>query len=157
MDDRFGKYLRLFGTLFFSLIGLILALILILLGIKFLFGLVSNVTWITYAYMIFILLIPAALFIACYIVYFKRTSTHPNTAVRWISYTIFSLALISWITFICLDAVTFYKHTYTAIGMYRSYDMIFLAINVAIFFIVGVIQALTTKKEVDWMDRTSLK
>lgn len=153
MEDHFGKYLRLFGTIFFSVIGFILAFILLLLGVKLLFGLMSYIPWFTYVYTIFIILLPSALFITAYLIYFKRTVTHPNKVIRWISYTLFSVGLILWAIFLVWDMGLFYKYTYTVIGMYHSYDMIFLIANVACFFIVGVMQALTTAKEKDWMEK----
>jgi hypothetical protein len=155
MEDRFGKYLRLFGSIFFFVIGAILAFILLLLCIRLFFGLMSYIPWITYVYMIFIILVPSTLFITCFIFYFKRTFTHPNKPVRWISFAIFSAALIAWPVVLVLDIMIFYKHAYSSIGMYYSYDMIFLAANVVSFFLVGVMQAFTTKKEVDWMERRS--
>ena len=153
MEDHFGKYLRLFGTIFFSFIGFIIAMILLLLGIKLLFGLMSYIPWFTYVYMIFIILVPAGLFIPAYLVYFKRTVSHPNKTIRLISFLIFTVAILTWSIFLVLDMITFFKHAYNAIGMYRSYDMLFLAANVACFFIIGVMQAFTAVKEKDWMER----
>ncbi len=156
MEDNFGKYLRLFGSIFFLALGSLIALILVLLGIRLLFGLMSYIPWITYIYTLFILLIPATLFVAIFIIYFKRTFSHPNKVARFISYFLFSAALIAWAIYLFSDIMIFYKHAYTSIGMYHSYDMIFLASNVACIFIVGVIQAFTTAKEKDWMERRSL-
>ena len=153
MEDRFGKYLRLFGSIFFSVIGFILAFVLLLLGIRFLFGLTTYMPWFTYAYLCFIILVPSVLFITVYIIYFKRTVTHPNKAARWISYFIFSAALICWVLTLVFDTGIFYKHAYTSIGMYHSYDMIFLIANIVCIFFVGVMQAFTTAKEKDWMER----
>ncbi len=157
MDDQFGKYLRLFGSLFFLVIGFIFALILLLIGVRLLFGLMSYIPWFTYVYIIFILLVPSVLFITAYLIYFKRTARHPNKIVKWISYLLFSAALIAWMISLVLDIGIFYKHAYTSIGMYYSYDMIFLIANVACFFLVGVMQAFTTNKEVDWMERDRSK
>ncbi len=69
MEDRFGKYLRLLGSIFFLVLGFIVAVILLLLTVRLFFGLMSYIPWITYIYMIFIILVPAALFIPAYIVY----------------------------------------------------------------------------------------
>jgi len=154
MEDRFGKYLRLFGTIFFLIIGFIVSIILVLLAIRLFFGLLSYISWVSYLYMTFIILVPAALFIPAYIVYMKRTAAHPNKPVRWISYVIFSVAIAVWASFLVLDMITFFRYAYPAIGMYRSYDMIFLAANVGCFFLVGVMQAFTTEKEKDWMERS---
>ncbi len=153
MEDRFAKYLRLFGSIFFSFIGFIVGIILVMLCFRVFFGLLSYVPWITYVYMIFIILFPAALFIPVYVVYFKRTASHPSTVVRFISYIIFSAAIAAWLIFVVMDAIIFFKHAYNAIGMYHSYNMIFLALNVACIFLVGVMQALSSEKEKDWMER----
>lgn len=155
MEDQFGKYLRLFGSIFLLALGSIVALILVLLGIRLLFGLMSYIPWITYIYTLFILLVPAVLFITAYIIYFKRTFSHPDKTTRWISYFLFSAALLAWAVFLFSDLLIFYKHAYTSIGMYNCYDMIFLASNVACIFIVGVLQAFTTTKEKDWMEKRS--
>jgi len=154
MEDRFAKYLRLFGTIFFSLVGFIVVLILLLLGIKLLFGLMQHIPWFTYVYKVFILLIPSSLFITCYLVYFRRTAKHPDKTIKWLSYCLFTAALIAWAIFLVLDIITFYKHAYTEIGMYHTYNLLFLFINVACFFIIGIMQAFTTPKEKDWMERS---
>ena len=39
----------------------------------------------------------------------------------------------------------------------NSYDLIFIICNVTLFFIVGIIQALTQPKEKDWMERVENK
>jgi len=154
MEDHFGKYLRLFGSIFFSVIGFIVAIALLLLGVRVLFGIMSYIPWFTYVYMIFIILVPAGLFIPAYIVYFKRTGAHPSKVVKWISYLLFSIAILTWTVFLVLDMITFFRFAYASIGMYKSYDMIFLAANVVCFFLVGVMQAFTTAKEKDWMERS---
>ena len=107
MEDHFGKYLRLFGTIFFSVIGFIVVLALLLLGIKLVFGLMSYIPWITYVYMVFILLVPSGLFIPAYFIYLKRTVDHPNKTIRFISYLIFTAAIITWSVFLVLDMITF--------------------------------------------------
>ncbi len=153
MEDNFGKYLRLFGTLFLTVIGFIIAFILLLLGLRLFFGLLSYIPWFTNVYMILILMLPAALFISAYIIYFKRTTLHPAAAIRIISYIIFSIALILWGIFFIWDLLIFFRHVYQTIDRYHSYNMIFLAANVACFFLVGVMQAFTTEKEKDWMEK----
>lgn len=153
MEDQFGKYLRLFGTIFFTVLGFLLALVLLMLGIKLLFGLMAYIPWSVYIYMLFIILVPASVFIPVYLVYFTRTKTHPHKTVRIISFIFFSLAIMAWMVSLVSDLVTFFKHAYPSIGMYRSYDMLFLAANVAGIFLTGVMQALTTGKEKDWMER----
>ena len=155
MEDRFEKYIRLFSSLFFLVTGFIITIILLILLIRLFFGLLSYIPWITYIYMGFIILVPAALFIPAYTVYFRRTFSHPVKIVKVISYAVFTIAIGAWSVFLVMDMASFFKHAYTAIGMYKSYDMIFLASNVACFFLIGVLQALTSEKETDWMERAN--
>ncbi len=152
MEDN-GKYLRLFGTIFFSFIGFIVALIIVLFAFRVFFGLLSYVPWTTYIFILFIISVPAALFISVYIIYYYRTRSHPSAGARWFSYILFAIALAAWGFSFISDMVTFFQHHYAAISYYMSYDMIFLIANVACLFFVGMVQALATKKEPGWMDR----
>ena len=154
MEDQFGKYLRLFGTIFFTVIGALVAFVLLLLGVRLLFGLLSYIPWLTYIYIIFIVLVPAVLFITCYIIYISRTRAHPGKAVRIISYALFSIALAAWAVVLVMDVFRFFKYAYTSIDMYYSYEMLFLAANVVCFFLVGIMQAFGMPKEKDWMERS---
>ena len=54
-----------------------------------------------------------------------------------------------------MDIITFFKHAYTDVEKYQSYNMIFLAANVAAIFLVGVMQAFSAPKEKDWMERNT--
>ncbi|MEP6711860.1 MAG: hypothetical protein ABJA37_05580 [Ferruginibacter sp.] len=157
MEDRYGKYVRLFSTLFFTMVGLIIAFILLLLGIRLIFGLLSFISWSAYIYTLLIMMVPAVLFISIFIIYFKRTVTHPSSVVRYISYAIFSVALIFWSIFLVRDVATFFKYAYTDIEKYNGYNYIFLSANVATIFIVGIMQAFSMPKEKDWMERNREK
>lgn len=156
MEDN-GKYLRLFGTIFFTVIGFLLAIVLVLLAFRLLFGLLNYVPWLLYIYMLCFLFLPAALFVPAYIVYFKRTFSHPSKPVRWISFAVFSIAIAALLFFLVKDLFRFFNHPDFEIWNYAGYGKAFLVANVAIFFIIGVIQALTTEKEKDWHERSGIK
>ncbi|MEO6671678.1 MAG: hypothetical protein ABIN36_19495 [Ferruginibacter sp.] len=155
MEDN-GKYLRLFGTLFFTFIGFLLAFALLMLGIKFFFGLLSYIPWFTYAYMILILMFPTSLFLSAYIIFFRKTKFHPSRPVKMISYIIFITAIAFWIWFFISDLMLFFKSHNNGIEGYETYNLLFLAISVFCLFLVGIIQALTTEKEKDWMERQKI-
>ena len=152
-QDQHGKYIRLFGTLFFTFIGFIVALILLLLGLRLIFGVLSYIPWLANIFTLFIICVPAALFIIVFIIYFFRTKTHSSAAARIFSYIIFAAALGVWAYVWVSDLITFFRHYYTAVGEYMSYNMIFLVINVLSLFLVAMIQGLSTKKEPDWMEK----
>lgn len=153
MNDQFGKYLRLFGTLFFTFIGFIVAFILLMLGIRLFFGVLSYIPWLSYLYMILILMFPTALFVSVYIIYFKRTGNHPSKTVKMLSYTIFITALIFWGFFFVSDLVLFFRRFYGTIDRYDTYNLLFLACNVGAIFLVGIIQAMSQQKEKDWTEK----
>jgi hypothetical protein len=153
MEDQHGKYIRLFGTLFFTFIGFIVALILLLLGLRLVFGVLSYIPWLANIFTLFILCVPAALFISVFIIYFFRSKTHPSLPARIFSYIIFAAALASWGYTWVSDLITFFTHYYMAVGEYMSYNMLFLAANVLSLFFVAMIQGLSTKKEPDWMEK----
>ena len=157
MEDKYGKYVRLFGTLFFTMIGVLLGFVLLLLGVRLFFGLLDFIPWSAFIYTVFIIAMPGLLFISIYIIYFKRSFSHPQVIVRYISYFIFSAALISWGIFFVWDLIIFFRYTYRDIEKYHSYNYIFLAANVAVLFLVGVMQAFSTAKEKDWMERSKEK
>lgn len=153
MQDSFGKYLRLFGTLFFTFIGFITALVLLLFGLRFFFGMLDHIPVFVYLYMVLILMFPTCLFMTAYIIYIRRTRTHPSKPVKIISYLIFSVALGFWGYFFVKDILVFAKYFYRTIDQYSTYNLLFLFLNVACIFLVGIIQALSMGKEKDWMAR----
>jgi hypothetical protein len=148
------KYIRLFGTIFFTFVGFIVALGLLILGLRTLFGVLDYMPWFSVMFTLFIICVPAVLFITVYFIYIKHTKPHPSKAAKIFSYIIFTIALAAWFYFWVLDIIIFFKHHYTSIVEYHCYNLAFLAANVFIIFLVGIVQALSTKKEVGWMEKS---
>jgi len=88
-----------------------------------------------------------------YLIYFVRTKMHPSKGARVVSYILFTIALAAWAFYWVNDLIIFFKKYYTAVGEYTSYNMFFLAANVLCIFVVGIIQALSLKKEPGWMEK----
>jgi hypothetical protein len=153
MEDRFSKYFQLTFNLFFTFIGFIAALLLLMVGLKYIFRLLDYIPWFVYVYVIFIINVPAAFFTGVFTIYFKRTRLHPHAAARATSYTVFSIALICWIAAFFSDMVTFIKTGSREISNYYGYNIFLLVASVALIFMVGVMQALSTEKEKDWMEK----
>lgn len=153
MESNYSKYLRLFGNIFFLFLGFVVAFILIIVAFRLLFGLLSYIPWLRVIYMLFILLVPVCVFGTAFTVFFKRTATHNSRSIKIISYILFSAILASWVFFTGYDLVTFFKFQYNSIDKYYTYNLLFLSINIFVLFGVGVMQALSTPKEVDWMQR----
>ena len=153
MGDRFGKFLQLFWNIFFSVIGFIILLSLILLALKYFMGALDYFHWFRNFYLSLILLVPSVLFTTVFVIYFKRTKSHQSKAIRLISNFIFITAILSWLLVVVLDSIQFINKGSADIDKYYSYNLLYLVINVASIFFVGIIQALSAPKEKDWMER----
>jgi K+-transporting ATPase A subunit len=66
---------------------------------------------------------------------------------------LFAVGILIWIVLLVIDFVNFFKNGYQDIGKYFSYQLLPLTSNVAVVFLTGVMQALTTAKEKDWMEK----
>lgn len=150
-DD--GKIIRLTGYLLFTVLGFLLGIVVVFLLLRVFFGLLSYIPWITYTYTIFIISVPASVFISVFIIFFRRTAFHPIRLIRFVSYGILLLFLLTWICVYILDMIDFFKNEKSEIEFYYSYDTLYLTINVVSIFIIGVMQALSMPKEADWMDK----
>jgi chromate transport protein ChrA len=150
-DD--GKYIRLFGTIFFSFMAFIAAFALLMIGLKYTFRILDHIPWFSLMFTLFIICVPAVLFITVYLIYIQHTKPHTSKAAKIFSYIIFAIALAAWAYYWFLDFIIFFKHHYSSIGEYNCYNLAFLAGNVGIIFLVGIVQALSTKKELGWMER----
>lgn len=153
MESTYSKYLRLFGNIFFLFLGFVVAFVLVIVAFRLLFGLLSFIPWLRVIYMMFILLMPVSIFGTAYLVFFKRTAMHNSKSVKIISYIIFTAILLAWLFFTGYDMITFYKFQYSSIDKYYTYNLLFLSFNIFCLFGVGILQALSTPKEVDWMQR----
>ncbi len=153
MENTFSKYLRLFWNIFFTFVGFIIAMAIILFSLRVMFGLLDKLSWFTYLYMLLMLFIPGALFISVLLIYFVRTKTHPSKIARIVSNVIFSMLLLTWVVFLVIDLSAFFKEGSSDINRYQSYNLLFLVINVGLIFFIGVFQALSTQKEKDWMEK----
>ncbi len=153
MEDKYSKYINLSLKLFLTFFVFVVSLLLLLFGLKLIFGLLDSIPWFVVLYLFIIIIVPAALFISIFLIYFRRTRSHPSLAVRWISYIVFSIALCGWGVSLVLDMIHFVSKQSREIGGYYGYNIFLLAGSVALIFLVGVMQALAGEKEKDWMER----
>jgi hypothetical protein len=152
MNDT-DKYIRLFGIILLTFVGFIVALALLILGLRSFFGMLDYMPWFSVLFTLIIICTPAVLFITVYFIYVRHTKPHPSKAAKIFSYIIFAIALGAWFYFWVLDFIIFFKHHYNNIDAYHCYNLAFLSANVFFIFLVGIVQALSTKKEVDWMEK----
>ena len=88
-----------------------------------------------------------------YYIFLKRTKNHPGAAVKIISKIVFISGFIISLAVLVYDMRAFFTKYSTDIAGYLGYSLTYAAGNVSILFLIAIIQALTTNKEVDWMDR----
>lgn len=153
MADKYEKYVQLTFHLIFTFVGFIVALIVLLLGLRLLFGILDQIPVLVYIYMLTIILVPAAVFVTVFMIFIKRSIRFPKVVIKWISLLLFAAALLAWAIVLVLDVGTFFRTNNREIAAFYSYDVIFLSLNVATIFLVGVMQALAADKEKDWMEK----
>lgn len=152
MDDRFIKYIKLYA-LIFLLFLCIPAAIAAALGIFYGFSKLVFSRPADIVFYLFVLSLPVTVFGTVYYIFFKRTKNHPAKAIKIISHILFSTAFIIALFLFVWDLTIFYKKRYDSIAYYNSFSLSFLAGNIALLFIIAIVQAFTTKKEKDWMER----
>ena len=152
MEDRFIKYSKLYALIF-----LLFLCVPVLLGLAIaaFYG-ISKLVSSTIADIIFglgVVSLAPAVFMSVYYIFFKRTKKHPAQAVRIISYILFITGFFTSLFVLVLDMIAFFTRFNTDITGYHGLSLTYLAGNVGVLFFIAIVQALTTGKEVDWMDR----
>lgn len=153
MENRFEKFFQLFGGLFFTFVGIIISIALILLGIKVLMSGLDQISWMNYLYMSTMLLIPPVIFISGFTIFLFRTRRHPSKAARWFSYPIFIATILAWLCIFVIDFRYFLQTKEGEIGFYYCFSLICLGSSMALIFLMGIIQALAMPAEKDWLEK----
>ena len=152
MEDRFIKYSKLYALIFllFLCVPVLLGLI-----IATFYG-ISKIVSSTVADISFglgVVSLTPAVFMSVYFIFFKRTKKHPAKTIKIISQIIFVTGFLISLVVLVFDMISFFTKFNTDITGYYGLSLTYLAGNVAILFIIAIVQAFTTNKEVDWMDR----
>lgn len=152
MEDRFLKYSKLYILIFLMFLAVPVTLGLL---VAFFYGVSklvsSSIVDITFG--LGIVTIAPAVFSSVYLIFFKRTKQHPSAAVRIISRVFFVVGIAVSLFVLVTDMISFFTRFNIDISGYRCYSLPYMAGNVAGLFVIAIIQAFTTKKEVDWMER----
>jgi hypothetical protein len=152
MEDRFLKYSKLYILIF--LLFLAIPVIIGLLVVTFYgFSKLVSSSVVDVIFGLGIITLAPALFSSVYVIFFKRTNRHPAAVVRIISKILFVIGIVCSLGVLVSDIISFFTKYGIDIADYRCFSIVYLAGNVAMIFLIGIIQAFTTKKEVDWMDR----
>jgi hypothetical protein len=152
MEDRFVKYSKLYALIFllFLCVPILLGLVIVAFyGISKLVS--STVADITFG--LGVVSLAPAVFMTVYYIFFVRTKKHPEPTVKIVSQIIFVAGFLISLVVLVFDMISFFTKFNTDIGRYYGLGLTYLAGNVAMLFLIAIVQAFTTKKEVDWMDR----
>lgn len=152
MEDRFTRYSKLYILIFLLFLSVPVLIALIFFAF-FGFSKVISSSFADICFGLLITSLPAALFMTVYAIFFVRTKSHPSKPVKTLSQLIFVLAFLISAAALLYDIHSFFSKYSPDIDQYHSYSLIYMAGNVALLFVIAIIQAFTTQKEVDWMDR----
>jgi hypothetical protein len=154
MEDRFVKYSKLYALIFLMFLSVPVILGLAIAAFYGISKLVSS-SIVDIIFGLGVVTLAPALFSAVYIIFFKRTKKHPVVTVRVISKILFVTGIIISVFVLVTDMISFFTRFNTDISGYRCFTLTYLAGNVGVLFLIAIIQAFTTGKEVDWMERGS--
>lgn len=155
MEDRFLKYSKLYILIFLMFLAVPVALGLL---VAFFYGVSKLVSsgFVDITFGLGVVTIAPALFSSVYLIFFKRTKKHPSSVVRIISSIFFVVGFAVSLFVLVTDMISFFTKFNIDITGYKCYSLPYMAGNVAGLFIIAIMQAFTTKKEVDWMERNRL-
>lgn len=153
MDNTVAKYMGLLLRILLLAVGAVAFLIVSVVLLRLVMSAFDALPWSVYIFMTFILLVPAAIFAVAYFTFLHKTKLHPVGWVRMVSNILFYAAIAAWVACTIHDFYIFFTTHHTEIRKYYCFNVLFLAINIFIIFGMGILQALTTEKEKDWMDK----
>ena len=152
MEDRFVKYSKLYALIFLLFLS-VPVMLAIVIAVFYGFSKLVSSSVVDIIFGLGVVTLAPALFSTVYVIFFKRTGMHPIAAVRIVSKIIFVTGIIISVVVLVTDMIAFFSKFNTNIEGYRCFNLAYLAGNVAILFLIAIIQAFTTGKEVDWMER----
>ncbi|NOT93964.1 hypothetical protein [Ferruginibacter sp.] len=152
MDDRFTKFSKLYFLVFLLFLSVPVAFSLVM-SVFYGFSKLISSRPVDVIFELVVITIPAAVFSSAYYIFSKRTKTHPSAVVRVTSQIVFWVGIGCSIAVLVVSIIDYFKSGYHNITDYISFSLAFLAGNVAALFLIAILQALTTKKEEDWMEK----
>ncbi len=152
MDDRFIKYTKLSLIIFLLFLAIPVGFSLVF-GIFYGLSAVISSKPVDLIFEIFVISFPPLIFCTAYSIFFVRTKSHPSTFVKYFSWCLFAVGILISLYFLINDLSTYFKVHYHDITNYSVFAQWYLAGNIAAIFLIGVMQAFTTKKEKDWMEK----
>ena len=153
MQSNFEKYLRILGLLLSGVIVFVVLLTLLIIGSRALFGILEPLGWTAIIFRLIVVAFPSALFITAYLIFLNRTRQHKTKWVRLASYILFIAGVLTWIYTLVSDMQILFNKPGNSVENFGSYEVSFVAAHILCFLIIGILQAATAEKEIDWMER----
>jgi hypothetical protein len=152
MEDRFVKYSKLYALIFLLFLAVPVMLGIIIAAFYGISKLVSS-SIVDIVFGLGVVTLAPALFSAVYVIFFKRTRRHPVAWVRIISNAAFIIGIAISAFVLVTDMIAFFTKFNIDITGYRCFSLPYMAGNVGGLFLIAIMQAFTSSKEADWMDR----
>ena len=152
MEDKFTRYTKLYILIFLMFLS-IPVIVGLIIGTFYGFSKIVSSAPIDIIFQLLVIAMPPAVFSTAYIIFFRRTGKHPVKAVRIISMLLFIIGFISSIAVLVMDMLSFFKHRGLDVNDFNSFNIWFLAGNIGGLFLIAIMQALTTQKEKDWLEK----
>ena len=152
MEDKFVRYSKLYILVFLMFLAIPVTIALII-GFFYGFSKLISSAPVDVIFEMLIVSIPAAIFTSAYVIFFKRTKQHPSPVVRIVSRILFVTGFCWCCVFLVMDMISFFNKQSYDVTDYRSFSTIFLAGNIAGLFLIAIMQAFTTQKEKDWLEK----
>lgn len=152
MEDRFVKYSKLYALIFLLFLSIPVMLGIIIAAFYGVSKLVSS-SYIDMAFGLSVITLPPALFSSVCVIFFRRTKKHPVGWVRIMSKILFVAGIAISAYVLVNDMISFFTKFNIDIDAYLCFSLPYMAGNIGVLFLIAIIQAFTSSKEVDWMDR----
>ena len=152
MEDRFIKYSKLYALIFLMFLAVPVILGILIAAFYGISKLVSS-SVVDIAFGLSVITLAPALFSSVFVIFYKRTVKHPVAWVRFVSIIVFVVGILVSTSVLIIDMISFFTKFNIDITAYRCFSLPYMAGNVAGLFLIAILQAFTTQKEVDWMER----
>ena len=152
MEDRFIKYSKLYALIFLMFLAVPVILGILIAAFYGLSKLVSS-SVVDIAFGLCVITLAPALFSSVFVIFYRRTKKHPVAWVRFVSIIFFVVGILVSTSVLIIDMISFFTKFNIDITAYRCFSLPYMAGNVAGLFLIAIMQAFTTNKEVDWMER----
>lgn len=151
-EEAGEKYIKLSGLILLVLISMFILIFGLIYGLRFFAGLFDKVSISVYAFTLFVVLVPAIIFVTIEVFAFRRMRRAPKKTANVIAKIILLLLMIGWAYPLWIDINLFFSRYQTTISYYMSYNVPWLAANLFGIYLTAILQALALPKRKEWWE-----